>query len=143
MAPITNHLAAATDAYQLDELNSSGRAVVVRCVTQRNKQHARKPARARRAPSATRMRRTRQRSPVKSPSNRALKRTDPLFHLYLICVGLITLSILAIKCLIPGMPIYTHTVIGFAFLLAIIVLSTIYTQVKSRKVSMVARRFIG
>lgn len=72
---------------------------------------------------------------VKSPSNKALQQTDPLFHLYLICVGLITLSILAIKCLIPGMPIYTHTVIGFAFLLVIIVVSTIYTQVRSRKVS--------
>lgn len=69
---------------------------------------------------------------VKSPSNKALQQTDPLFHLYLICVGLITLSILAIKCLIPGMPIYTHTVIGFAFLLVIIVVSTIYTQVRSK-----------
>lgn len=74
-------------------------------------------------------------TPVKSPSNKALLQTDPLFHLYLICVGLITLTILAIKCLIPGMPIYTHTMIGFAFLLAIIVVSTIYTQAKSRKVS--------
>lgn len=72
---------------------------------------------------------------VRSPSNKALLQSDPLFHLYLICVGLITLSILAIKCLIPGMPIYTHTKIGFAFLLVIIVVSTIYTQVKSRKVS--------
>ena len=71
-----------------------------------------------------------------SPSNKALLETDPLFHLYLICVGLITLSILAIKCLIPGMPIYTHTVIGFAFLLAIIFVSTIYTQFKSKKVSL-------
>jgi hypothetical protein len=70
-----------------------------------------------------------------SPSNKALLQTDPLFHLYLICVGLITLSILAIKCLIPGMPIYTHTVIGFAFLLAIILVSTIYTQVITKKVS--------
>lgn len=74
-------------------------------------------------------------STVKSPSNKALLQSDPLFHLYLICVGLIMLSILAIKCLIPGMPIYTHTMIGFAFLLAIIVASTIYTQAKSRKVS--------
>lgn len=74
-------------------------------------------------------------SAVKSPSNKALIQADPLFHLYLICVGLITLSILAIKCLIPGMPIYTHTVIGFAFLLVIILVSTIYTQVKSKKVS--------
>lgn len=72
---------------------------------------------------------------VRSPSNKALLKSDPLFHLYLICVGLITLSILAIKCLIPGMPIYSHTVIGFAFLLAIILFSTIYTQVKSKKVS--------
>jgi len=72
---------------------------------------------------------------VRSPSNKALIQTDPLFHLYLICVGLISLSILAIKCLIPGMPIYSHTVIGFAFLLAIILVSTIYTQFKSRKVS--------
>lgn len=72
---------------------------------------------------------------IRSPTNKALIQTDPLFHLYLICVGLITLSILAIKCLIPGMPIYTHTVIGFAFLLAIILVSTIYTQVKSKKVS--------
>lgn len=72
---------------------------------------------------------------VRSPSNKALLQTDPLFHLYLICVGLITLSILAIKCLIPGMPIYSHTVLGFAFLLAIILVSTIYTQVKSKKVS--------
>lgn len=72
---------------------------------------------------------------VRSPSNKALVQTDPLFHLYLICVGLITLSILAIKCLIPGMPIYTHTMIGFAFLLATIVVSAIYTQAKSRKVS--------
>lgn len=72
---------------------------------------------------------------VRSPSNRALVQSDPLFHLYLICVGLITLSILAIKSLIPGMPIYAHTVIGFAFLLAIIVASIIYTQFKSRKVS--------
>lgn len=72
---------------------------------------------------------------VRSPSNRALVQSDPLFHLYLICVGLITLSILAIKWLIPGMPIYAHTVIGFAFLLAIIVTSIIYTQFKSRKVS--------
>lgn len=76
---------------------------------------------------------------VKSPSNKALLETDPLFHLYLICVGLITLSILAIKCLIPGMPIYTHTMIGFAFLLAIIVVSTIYTQAESRKVSIKQR----
>lgn len=75
---------------------------------------------------------------VKSPSNKALLQSDPLFHLYLICVGLITLSILAIKCLIPGMPIYMHTMIGFAFLLAIIVASTIYTQAKSRKVSISA-----
>lgn len=72
---------------------------------------------------------------VKSPSNKALLQSDPLFHLYLICVGLITLSILAIKCLIPGMPIYMHTMIGFAFILAIIVASSIYTQFKSRKVS--------
>lgn len=72
---------------------------------------------------------------VKSPSNKALLQSDPLFHLYLICVGLITLSILAIKCLIPGMPIYTHTMIGFAFILAIILTSSIYTHFKSRKVS--------
>lgn len=72
---------------------------------------------------------------VKSPSNKALLQTDPLFHLYLICVGLITLSILAIKCLIPGMPIYTHTMIGFAFILGIIAVSSIYTKFKSRKVS--------
>lgn len=72
---------------------------------------------------------------VKSPSNKALLQSDPLYHLYLICVGLITLSILAIKCLIPGMTIYMHTTIGFAFLLAIIVVSTVYTQAKSGKVS--------
>jgi len=78
---------------------------------------------------------SRSHSAVRSPSNKAFLRSDPLFHLYLICVGLITLSILAIKCLIPGMPIYTHTVIGFVFLLVIIVVSTIYIQAKSRKVS--------
>lgn len=73
--------------------------------------------------------------PVRSPNNRALIESDPLFQWYLICVGLIAISILAIKCLIPGMPIYSHTVIGFAFLLVIILASTIYTRVKSKKVS--------
>lgn len=73
---------------------------------------------------------------VKSPSNRALLQTDPLFHLYLICVGLITLSILAIKSLIPGMRIYDHTAVGFAFVIVIILVSIIYTQARSRKVSM-------
>lgn len=73
---------------------------------------------------------------VRSPSNRALLQTDPLFHLYLICVGLITLSILAIKSLIPGMRIYDHTAVGFVFVIVIILVSIIYTQVRSRKVSM-------
>lgn len=72
---------------------------------------------------------------VKSPSNKAFLRTDPLFHLYLICVGLITLSILAIKVLVPGMRIYVHTMIGFAFLLAIIAISNVYTIAVSKKVS--------
>lgn len=75
---------------------------------------------------------------VRSPVNKAILQSDPLFHFYLICVGLITLSILAIKCLIPGMPIYCHTVIGFAFLLLIILVSTIYTQMKSKKVSLIS-----
>lgn len=78
---------------------------------------------------------TNKKSTIKSPTNKALSQADPLFHLYLICVGLITLSILAIKCLIPGMRIYMHTIIGFAFLLVIIIVSAIYTQAKSRKVS--------
>lgn len=91
--------------------------------------------------STSKMRRN-SKTTVKSPSNKALLQTDPLFHLYLICVGLITLSILAIKCLIPGMPIYTHTMIGFAFLLATIVVSAIYTQAKSRKVSSSGRGIV-
>lgn len=101
-------------------------------VRQKQGQRQRQPKLAR--PAGAKEKRP-ERSTVESPINKALIQTDPLFHLYLICVGLITLSILAIKCLIPGMPIYTHTVIGFAFLLAIILVSTVYTQVKSKKVS--------
>lgn len=76
---------------------------------------------------------------VQSPLNQALERTDPLFHLYLICVFLITLSILGIKALIQvsnGMTIFDHTWIGFGFLLLIILGSNFYTLVISNKVSL-------
>lgn len=72
---------------------------------------------------------------VKLSTNKTLSQTDPLYHQYLICVLLITLSILVIRIIIPGMPIYTHTKIGFAFLLALITVACIYTGAKSRKVS--------
>lgn len=99
--------------------------------------HHRVPVNSRRCTGTGKPRKMSRRRPtVKSPSNRALLQTDPLFHLYLICVGLITLSILAIKSLIPGMRIYDHTAVGFVFVIVIILASIIYTQARSRKVSM-------
>ncbi|KAG9509434.1 Adenylate cyclase type 2, partial [Fragariocoptes setiger] len=72
----------------------------------------------------------------KTSANKSyISQFDPLFHLYLICVGLITMSILAIKCLIPGMPIYMHTIMGFAFIISAIIASMIYIYFKQMKIS--------
>lgn len=73
---------------------------------------------------------------TQSASNKELVRKDPLFHVYLLCVGFITLSIFGIKALIPGMEIFPHTWIGFGFLLGIIVIANFYTLFFTKQVSL-------
>lgn len=61
--------------------------------------------------------------------------TDPLYHYYLICAGIITLSITAIKVVVPSMPFPQRLLFSLIAAVSFISVSLVFVAARRLKIA--------
>lgn len=79
---------------------------------------------------------------LKDIEKRFATQPDPLYHYYLICAAIITASITAIKCVVPGMRFPLRLIISLVSAIIIIVISLAYIAMRRLKIGYGLRIFI-